>query len=325
MPGLDRPATDPAVPEVSVVIPTIARPALVVRAVESALAQTVRDLEVIVVIDGPDDATAAALARVGDPRLTVLSNPTPLHVGRTRNRGVAQARAPWVAFLDDDDAWLPTKLEKQLACAGGADAIVTTLSRVVTPLAEYVWPRAVYDNRQPLDEYLFDRRSWFKGHAFIPTPSLMMPRRLFDTLGFSERRQHEDWELLIRAVKQRGYRILTVPEPLVVVHAEDDRPGLSRRYDWRESLAWLDGLDGLITARAYSGFCLTILAPQPARHGQYGAFWPLLARAFRRGAPTVRQLALFAALWLVPMRARQLIRKLVQGARSSGSGGLGGR
>ena len=103
-------------PEVSVVIPTIGRPALVVRAVESVLAQTLRDLEVIVVVDGPDPETAAALASIADARMKVLSNQVPLRVGPTRNRGVGQATAPWIAFLDDDDAWLPTKLEKRL-CA----------------------------------------------------------------------------------------------------------------------------------------------------------------------------------------------------------------
>ncbi len=117
--------------------------------------------------------------------------------------------------------------------------------------------------------------------------------------------------MLIRLVKREGARILTVPEPLVVHLAEHDRPSLSQRYPWQQSLAWLDALGDLITPRAYSGFCLTILAPQPARYGQYGAFWPLLSRAFTRGSPTLRQLAMFVAVWLVPMQARQAIRKLV--------------
>ncbi|MBI3514158.1 MAG: glycosyltransferase family 2 protein [Proteobacteria bacterium] len=297
-------------PEVSVVIPTIGRPALVVRAVASVLAQTLAALEVIVVIDGPDPATKAALAGIADLRLRVFENVTPLHVGGTRNRGVAHATAPWIAFLDDDDEWLPTKLERQRALATDETTIVMTLSRVATPRGDYVWPRAIYDNRQPLDEYLFDRRAWFKGHGFIQTSSLMLPRSLFDRLRFSDQRQHEDWELLIRAVKQYGYRIVTVPEPLVVHYAEHDRPSLSQRYPWQRSLAWLDALDALVTRRAYSGFCLTILAPQPARYGQYGALVPLLARALRHGAPTVRQLMMFVAVWLVPMRARQLIRRL---------------
>ncbi|MBV8166115.1 MAG: glycosyltransferase family 2 protein [Alphaproteobacteria bacterium] len=302
----------PTSPDVSVVIPTIGRPALLTRAVASVLAQTLGDLECIVVIDGPDPASVAALARIADPRLRVLVNETSLHVAGTRNRGVAEATGRWVAFLDDDDEWLPEKLAKQRAL-GGDDprAIVMTLSRVVTPRGDYVWPRARYDNAEPLDDYLFDRRSWFKGHAFIQTSSLLMPRALFERVRFGAARQHEDWEMLIRLTKREGARILTVPEPLVVHLAEHDRPSLSQRYPWQQSLAWLDALGDLITPRAYSGFLLTILAPQPARYGQYGAFWPLLSRAFSRGSPTLRQLAMFVAVWLVPMQARQAIRKLL--------------
>jgi hypothetical protein len=269
-----------------------------------------------VVIDGHDPASRAALGRIADPRLRVLVNQTSLHVAGTRNRGVAEATGRWIAFLDDDDEWLPEKLAKQRALAdaqGGSDerAIVMTLSRVVTPRGDYVWPRALYDNGEPLDDYLFDRRSWFKGHGFIQTSSLLMPRALFERVRFGSQRQHEDWELLIRLVKREGARILTVPEPLVVHLAEHDRPSLSQHYPWQQSLAWLDGLGDLVTPRAYSGFCLTILAPQPARHGQYGALWPLLTRAVSRGSPTVRQLAMFVAVWLVPMQARQTIRKLL--------------
>jgi GT2 family glycosyltransferase len=302
----------PALPDVSVVIPTIGRPALLARAVASVLAQTLRDLELLVVIDGDDPASLDALAKIADPRLRVLVNATSLHVAGTRNRGVAESTGRWVAFLDDDDEWLPEKLAKQRALAGDDDtAVVMTLSRVVTPRGDYVWPRARYDNAEPLDDYLFDRRSWFKGHAFIQTSSLLMPRALFERVRFGAARQHEDWEMLIRLVKREGARILTVPEPLVVHLAEHDRPSLSQRYPWQQSLAWLDALGDLITPRAYSGFCLTILAPQPARYGQYGALWPLLTRAFTRGSPTLRQLAMFVAVWLVPMQARQAIRKLL--------------
>lgn len=299
-------------PEVSVIIPTIGRPALLKRAVDSVLAQTLRDLELVVVIDGADPASQDVLAPIADPRLRVLVNETSLHVAGTRNRGVAEATSRWVAFLDDDDEWLPEKLAKQRALAGDDEtAIVMTLSRVVTPRGDYVWPRAIYDNAEPLDAYLFDRRSWFKGYGFIQTSSLLMPRALFERVRFGTARQHEDWEMLIRLVKQHGARILTVPEPLVVHLAEHDRPSLSQRYPWQQSLAWLDALGALVTPRAYSGFCLTILAPQPARYGQYGAFWPLLSRAVARGSPTWRQLAMFTAVWLVPMQARQAIRKLV--------------
>lgn len=71
-----------ATPEVSVVIPTYSRPEPVTRAVRSALAQTVPNIEVIVVVDGPDDDTCAALAAVADDRLRVVPLEVPVDAWR---------------------------------------------------------------------------------------------------------------------------------------------------------------------------------------------------------------------------------------------------
>ena len=302
-------------PIVSIVIPTAGRPDLVVRAARSVLAQSFADLELIVVVDGPDAATERALAVIAESRLSVLVSPLPGGPGPARNRGIAAARGDWIAFLDDDDEWLPEKLARQLAAAPPEPALLRTLSTVLTPTGRYVWPRRVYDGAEPIDEYLFDRRAWFKGDGFVQASSLMARRELCAALRFADIGQHEDWEFVIRAVKERGCRLVTVPEALVLHLAEQERPSASRRYDWRGSLAWIESLGPLVTARAFSGFCLTILAPQPARQGDYAAFPVLLGRAFRRGRPTLRQLAAFLAFWLVPMGMRQRLRGALEAWR----------
>jgi glycosyltransferase involved in cell wall biosynthesis len=87
---------------VSAVTPTFRRPNLVARAVDSALAQTVRDLEVVVVVDGGDRDTLRLLRRTRDARLRVIPVPRRLGPGDSRNHGVAAARGKWIAFLDDD-------------------------------------------------------------------------------------------------------------------------------------------------------------------------------------------------------------------------------
>ena len=108
----------------------------------------------------PDEATVTAVQSVEDPRLQLVVNPRSLTAAGARNAGADRATGDWIAFLDDDDEWLPNKLQNQMAFASRT-TLVSCLSRVVTPLATYVWPRAVYDNSIPLDEYLFDRRSLF--------------------------------------------------------------------------------------------------------------------------------------------------------------------
>jgi glycosyltransferase involved in cell wall biosynthesis len=101
-------------PEVTVVITTRDRPALVGRAIDSALAQTLSAIEVIVV----DDASAPPL-RIGhaDERLRVLRRGQSTGVCAARNAGLAAAHGRWVTFLDDDDELLPEMLETSLRAA----------------------------------------------------------------------------------------------------------------------------------------------------------------------------------------------------------------
>jgi glycosyltransferase involved in cell wall biosynthesis len=99
---------------VSVVIPVFNRPAAVRRAVDTVLAQTRQDFEVVVVDDASTDDTPAALAALSDPRITVVRHSERRGGAVARNTGVRASSAPFVAFLDSDDEWLPAKLEKQL-------------------------------------------------------------------------------------------------------------------------------------------------------------------------------------------------------------------
>jgi len=103
------------------VIPTRNRWAMLSRTLRTALAQDVA-LEVLIVDDASEDETQWRLAELGEERLRVIRHDRPEGVSRSRNDGIAEARAPWVAFLDDDDLWAPDKLGRQLAAAQAADA-----------------------------------------------------------------------------------------------------------------------------------------------------------------------------------------------------------
>jgi len=307
----------PSPPLVSVVIPTRNRARLVGRAVESVLSQTYGHFELIVVVDGPDPATVERLQRFAAPNLRVVEHETSQGAAASRNTGIALASGTWIAFLDDDDLWEPTKLERQVAAAladGDPKVVVTCLSQVVTALGRYVWPRSPYDGRMPLDEYLFDRREPFKGGAFLQTSTLMVPRALFVDLGFAGfAHPHEDWDLGLRAVKEFGYRLITVPESLSVHFTEDEHESVSRKFDWRESVAWLEGLGKIVSPRAYAGFCLTIISPQAAQNGDLGDFFALLKIAFAKGRPRLYHVVFHCALWIVPVQLRRRIRNRLSG------------
>jgi len=103
--------------DVTVVIPTCGRLDMLSCSVGAALGQQGVEVEVVVVDDASEDDTASWAAAVGDPRLRLVRHASRQGVGAARNSGIAAARGPWVAFLDDDDVWAPDKVNRQLAAA----------------------------------------------------------------------------------------------------------------------------------------------------------------------------------------------------------------
>jgi glycosyltransferase involved in cell wall biosynthesis len=100
--------------EVSVIIPTFNRAQKVARAITSVLYQNFTDYEIIVVDDGSSDETAETLSRFY-PRVTHLTHAKNKGVSAARNTGIRASLAPFIAFLDSDDYWLPNKLKEQMA------------------------------------------------------------------------------------------------------------------------------------------------------------------------------------------------------------------
>jgi glycosyltransferase involved in cell wall biosynthesis len=97
---------------VSVVIPTYNRASVLGRAIDSVLAQTYTNFEVIVVDDGSTDNTQELLSKYED-RIVTITQPN-AGVSCARNNGVLKSSGEWIAFLDSDDSWLPNKLELQM-------------------------------------------------------------------------------------------------------------------------------------------------------------------------------------------------------------------
>ena len=310
-------ALSAASPRVSVVIPTRNRPTLVVSAVRSALAQSVPPLEVIVVIDGPEPAsggmTVEALRGVQDARLRVLPLTCTVGGAEARNHGVRAASGDWIAFLDDDDVWLPGKVAVQLVFAETLprEQLPILSCRVLAraPQWEEVWPRVIYREGQSVAEYLFCRRGWGYGEALLQTSTLLVPRRLLERVPFTPGlRKHQDWDWLLRASAEPDAAIYCVADrPLVVFHIEGDRSSVSRGADWRSSLAWARRRRTLISRRALRGFLVTECAAQAQRQSwrERAAVAGLLLHS---GMPGPSELLQASTFLLVPQKLRRVVR-----------------
>lgn len=98
--------------KISVVIPTYNRKQALFRAIDSVIAQTRDAAEIIVVDDGSTDGTSEAIAGLDAPTVRLVKQKN-AGASAARNRGIREAKAEWIAFLDSDDTWLPEKLQRQ--------------------------------------------------------------------------------------------------------------------------------------------------------------------------------------------------------------------
>ncbi len=291
---------------------------MVLAAVESALAQTHSPLEVIVVIDGPEkpagESTAALLATVADERLRVLPLDSSVGGAEARNLGVQAASGEWVAFLDDDDLWLPEKLAVQMEQASrspaGSIPVMSCLVLARSPHWEEVWPREPYRDGQPLSEYLFCRRGWRYGSALLQTSTLVAPRALLVKVPFARGlKKHQDWDWLLRAGQQPSVQVQSAGDaPLAVFHVEGDRASVGRVPDWRFSLAWALERRQLFTRRAFAGFVATECAAQAEGEGFLSRV-ALMFAFLRNGIPPPAETARFLVFLCIPQHLRRRLRE----------------
>ncbi|HSV29064.1 MAG TPA: glycosyltransferase family 2 protein [Candidatus Omnitrophota bacterium] len=298
------------IPSISCVIPTRGRPQLVRRAVDSALGQTLPPAEVIVVVDGPDPATMAVLARIDDPRLVVIESPVSQGPAMARNRGVEAASGEWIALLDDDDYWLPDKLARQAETARRSRQSHPIVScRVIarTGRGDFVWPKDLPGN-EPLGNYLIERRTPLGRPGYVATPTLFVRRDMLLAVPFPALDDHEDWGWLLEAAAAFQARVEMVDAPLCVVTVAEHSASRSKRNSWEASLDWAERYRLMLTPRAYSAFLATKVAGKARRQGAWRVAGELLRRMRRHGRPTALHLLLFLATWVLPPRGHLLFQ-----------------
>jgi glycosyltransferase involved in cell wall biosynthesis len=296
-------------PVVSVIVTTYRRPLLMTRAVRSVLAQTLQDLEVVVVLDGPDDTSLAALSSIEDRRVRIHVRPEQGGQPAAINTGVTLARASWIALLDDDDEWMPEKLAVQLTCAQPhlRETVVGCRFVARSEFGDVCWPLRNPRAGERIADYLFCRNRLGFGEGILPTSVLFAPSKLFHAHPMNERlRNHCDLDWMI-ALDACGVSWAMPDEqgPLAIWHMQHDRDRLSNSHDWHFSCDWIAGVRSLITSRAYAGFLLTWVSASARAQGDYSAVPFLLREAFRSGSPSLRELAIYGAMWAMPMRFRR--------------------
>ena len=222
--------------KVTAIIPAFNVEGFVAETIESALAQTHKDLEVIVVDDGSTDKTLSILRTFGDAiRVVEQPNGGP---ASARNTGARIAAGEWIAFLDADDVWVPGKIEKQLALAdsetqlvytdrenfGACDRMSRRLSDVATLWEDNLFENLMYGN-------------------FITLSSCIIRRTTFEQMrGFDEDRSLisvEDWEFFLR-LAQRDPAVRACGEALTLYRWHPAKISLNHDSCRRQRIEVLD-------------------------------------------------------------------------------------
>lgn len=295
-------------PLVSVIVPTRGRPALVGRALRSAMAQTLRDIEIIAVVDGEDPRTARVLDAFDDPRLRVLTSSERRGQAGATNAGIRAARSPWCALLDDDDLWMPEKLALQLRAArasGGRRPVIGCRLLCRDESGDVVWPERGPAPGEAIGAYLFERTRWSYGEAFFQTSTIFAPTELLRAIPI--RGVHGDWDWLLRASEAPGVHFAFVAdqEPLCIWNNQRDRARASLAFDWRRSLDWARGVQRSLPPTAYASLLMRVFAADAKSAHRWDALLPLASEAYRNGTPRWRDLATFGVIWLVPAGLRR--------------------
>jgi glycosyltransferase involved in cell wall biosynthesis len=208
-------------PTVSIVIPTLNRAHLVTRAIKSVLNQTYQDFEIIVVDDGSIDETEKVIKRCNNKRIKYKKHQKTRGPGAARNTGIDATYGDYIAFLDSDDEWLPTKLEKQ---------INLFKKNIVKIGLTYCGVELIDQRSRNVKEkwipkyrgYVFEKNL---SENFIVSGSstVIVQRKALEKAGkFDESLAScEDWDLWIRIAKY--YEFDFVPEILVNCFAHSER------------------------------------------------------------------------------------------------------
>jgi len=254
--AIARPPAPERAPLVSVIMPTFDRPRWLARAVASVLAQTVRDLELIVVNDGGTPVEELLAPLDADRRITYVRLARNRNRSAARNAGLRLARGKYVAYLDDDDWFLPEHLERLVGLLereGGAVAY-SFADRVTEERRGDAWEQIAVDSVYRFD---YQMPALLVGN-YIPLPCLVHRRDCLDATGVFDEEliTHEDWDLLIRLAARHPF--LQLKETTCC-------------FSWRG--------DGTSTTSAHRDDFARTLALVHERYADLAAPWPAVVEA----------------------------------------------
>jgi glycosyltransferase involved in cell wall biosynthesis len=210
---------------VSVVIPTRNRPEMLGAAIDSVLAQTFTDYEIVVVINGPDNPSTPKTSEVATLTGCRIVRSERAGIAVALNAGIAAARGEWIAFLDDDDLWEPNRLEAEVARTDAADVIFCNILKFDATRS------ALEPPLRPPPGMPVAQAMTLKNYGGGCSPAMARRAAILDVGGFDETLDSPDWDLWMRLAWR--YRVAWNDAYLVKVREHPENS--SNRMSWARS------------------------------------------------------------------------------------------
>lgn len=205
-------------PKVSVIIPTHNRAVPLQKAVKSVLEQSYADFEILVCDDASTDNTGEVIKGFSDDRIRYTRHEKNIGVTAVRNRALGDSRGGYIAFLDDDDEWLPGKLEEQVGLLEKSTdklgVVYTGVNCVDMKLGNLVKVLVPQYRGYILNDLLF--------HNFITTSSTVVKKTCFETVGLFDPQfgYAEDYDMWIRIAAKFDFDYIAKPMINYALHLD---------------------------------------------------------------------------------------------------------
>lgn len=197
---------------ISVIMPTYNRSYIIKNAIQSVLAQTISNWELIIIDDASTDDTEKIIKRYEDSRIVYVKNKKNMGANYSRNRGCMCAKGQFLAFLDSDNIWRKDKLEKQLkSLVDSGDDIAFTFCRVEVldeKKEKYFVPDLYFD--------IHTLKDIIRKKSVIDTNAVMIKKTIFNEVGTFDNSMPrlQDWEFFFRIIVVYQYKAIYIPEIL---------------------------------------------------------------------------------------------------------------
>jgi len=247
---------------VSVIIPFYSSTSgLLIKAVESALNQTIENLEVIIVDDCSPIVAKDEIKAINDDRVRIITHLENSNGGIARNTGIENARGDYIAFLDYDDIWYKDKLEKQHTLFNSTaihhnDLVIYSRCKIIDGNRVLIRPMRSIKKTESVGEYLFCAKQ------IIQTSGIFLKTELAKKAKFDDLKRHQDYQFCL-SLESVGAKFFMLDSPSY------EFIQIPKLNDYNFSIQWLCSYSKSLNANAIKGFKKLVILRSMVSHHRY--------------------------------------------------------